>query len=316
MSFQIFIMKKVLVFVLFSLILFIGSLYIFIPNTIKISAFVGVKATRNGIYRTLSDEKKIAKFWPGNISNGSFYFNNFLYTINKNDLTVLPISIKNNSTNLTSLLFLSSLDIDSTSLQWNAEMKASNNPYHRFRSYLTARKIKINMTVILQQIKSFCSEKKNIYGFDIKCELVKDSFLISTSNKSNGFPTNQFIYNLIGKLKEYANINNAKQSGFPMLNIEKMDSGYFYVKVALPTDKILTASSDIFPKRMLGRGNILVTETKGGMSIASKAMEQILKYGDDYQRSSPAIPFYSLVSDRLVETDSSKWITKIYFPVM
>jgi hypothetical protein len=42
----------------------------------------------------------------------------------------------------------------------------------------------------------------------------------------------------------------------------------------------------------------------------------VQKYKDDYQRVSPAIPFYSLITDRLKEPDSSKWITKIYFPVM
>ena len=311
-----FFMKKVFIFILVICILIIGSLYLFIPNIIQISTSVAIKATRNGVYRTLADNDMITKCWPGEIVKDSFYYNNFHYTINKNNLTVLPISIKNTNTNLTTSLFLSPVDIDSTNLQWNAQMVSSYNPYNRFIAYLKARKLRNNMTTILQNFKRFCSDKTNIYGFEIKNELVVDSLLITTSSMSKGFPTNQFIYNLVDKLKNYVTLNKANQSGFPMLNIEKIDNQNYFVKVALPTDKMLESSGDFFQKRMLGRGNILVAEVKGGMSISMKAMEQILKYGDDYQRSSPAIPFYSLISDRLKETDSSKWITKIYYPVM
>ncbi len=67
---------------------------------------------------------------------------------------------------------------------------------------------------------------------------------------------------------------------------------------------------------MPGRGNILVTKVKGGTSIAAVAFEQIKKYADDYERHAPAIPFYSLITNRLKEPDTAKWVTKIYFPVM
>lgn len=301
-------------FVCFTLL--IGSVYIFIPNVINIASVVGIKVTRNGLYRTLVDKEMLAKCWPEKVQNDSFYFNNFLYKVDKNNLTVIPIGISNNTTNLSTRLFLTSVNIDSTNLQWNAEMVTSNNPYKRIRTYLKAITLKKSMNAILQKVKYFSSDIKNIYGFDIRNELVKDSILITTSGKSIGYPTNQFIYNSIGKLKNYAITNNATETGFPMLNIERFDSVTFFVKVALPIDKVLKPSLNIFPKRMLGRGNILVTEVKGGIFATTKAMEQILKYGDDYQRSSPAIPFYSLISNRFTETDSSKWITKIYFPVM
>jgi hypothetical protein len=101
-----------------------------------------------------------------------------------------------------------------------------------------------------------------------------------------------------------------------MLNIETADSINYHVRVALPISKVLSTSGEILEKRMPGQGNILVTEFKGGIDAANKAFAQIENYANDYQRVAPAIPFYSLVTDRLAEPDSSKWITKIYFPVM
>lgn len=296
--------------------LIFGSLYIFIPNIVSFKAATGVSATRSGLYRMLLDKKNVTKWWPGKISNDSFYLNNLIYTINNSNITVLPISVTGQNTNLSTSLFLIPIAVDSIQLEWAGAMATSYNPVKRFSAYLKAKKIKNDMTFVLQTMKNFYSEPKNIYGFDIKKELVVDSFLIATSGKCTGYPTNKFIYNLIDKLRKYATENVAKESGYPMLNVGTTDSVNFDIKVAIPVDKLLPSSGDILQKRMLGRGKILVTEVKGGIGIAAKAFEQTLQYGNDYQRSSPAIPFYSLITDRQKEPDSTKWVTKIYLPVM
>jgi hypothetical protein len=296
--------------------LIFGSIYIFIPNIISLKAATGVGATRPGIYRMLLDKSNVSKWWPGKISNDSFYLNDLVYTINNSNITVLPISVTGQNTNLSTSLFLIPLATDSIQLEWVGAMATSYNPVKRFSVYLKAKKIKNDMAFVLQRMQNFYSEPKNIYGFDIKKELVVDSFLIATSGKCKGYPANQFIYTLIDKLRKYATENVAKESSYPMLNVSTNDSINFDVKVAIPVDKLLPSSGDILQKRMLGRGKILVTEVKGGIGIAAKAFEQTLQYGNDYQRSSPAIPFYSLITDRTKETDTTKWVTKIYYPVM
>ena len=101
-----------------------------------------------------------------------------------------------------------------------------------------------------------------------------------------------------------------------MLNIETTDSINHHVRVALPLNKALVTSGEILEKRMPGLGNILVTEVTGGNAANKNALIQLNLYARDYQRVPPAIPFYSLITDRTKEPDSSKWVTKVYFPVM
>jgi hypothetical protein len=36
----------------------------------------------------------------------------------------------------------------------------------------------------------------------------------------------------------------------------------------------------------------------------------------DHQRVAPAIPFQSLVTDRTKQPDTSKWVTRLYWPIM
>ena len=54
----------------------------------------------------------------------------------------------------------------------------------------------------------------------------------------------------------------------------------------------------------------------GGNQMIEQGLKQTEKYIRDYRRSIIALPFQSLETDRLKETDSTKWITKIYYPVV
>ena len=62
-------------------------------------------------------------------------------------------------------------------------------------------------------------------------------------------------------------------------------------------------------------GKILVTEVKGGPHAIQVAYAQYEKYLQDYHRISPAIPFESLITERIAEPDTGKWVTRIYYPV-
>ena len=66
---------------------------------------------------------------------------------------------------------------------------------------------------------------------------------------------------------------------------------------------------------MLKNGNILVGETKGGRTATDSAIKAMEAYTNDHNHFSIALPFLSLITDRTKEKDSSKWVTKIYYPV-
>lgn len=308
-------MKKWVIGILVGVIVLIGSSYVFIPNIIKLRSGIGVGATGEGIHRMLLDKKNVAMWWPGKTNKDVLYLNNHSYKIENSNITLLHISINGQTTSVTTGLFLISLMIDSTQLEWTGSMITSYNPVKRFLAYQEAKKLSQDMNRILKNIQTFYSKPENIYGIEIQRAYVSDSFLIATSGQSTGYPSSQYIYSLIDQLRKYAYRQSAKESGYPMLNVKTSDSINFDVKVAIPTDKLLPSSGNILQKQMLGRGNILVAEVKGGVSATLHAFQQLQHFVDDYQYKTPAIPFYSLITDRSMESDSTKWITKIYFPV-
>ena len=129
------------------------------------------------------------------------------------------------------------------------------------------------------------------------------------------YPSTEEVYALINKLRTALNKEHIDSSGYPMLNVSKPDIVNYVVRVAIPVHQAITETNDIRIKRMVP-GNIMISENITGgphsVSVAFKAMDA---YVGDYQKTIPAIPFQSLITDRSVEADTSKWITKIYYPV-
>ena len=171
------------------------------------------------------------------------------------------------------------------------------------------------MATILQKMESFLSKPENIYDHKVHHLLIVDSTFISTIDTISSYPSTAFIYNRVNKLKNYANAHSVIVSGYPILNVSELDSIYYIVRVAVPLPKSLPSSGDIYEKRMPVNVNILMMELKGGTNTVSAAFEQMLKYVSDHHQTIPGIPFYSLVTDRTREPDTSKWVTRIYCPV-
>ncbi len=101
-----------------------------------------------------------------------------------------------------------------------------------------------------------------------------------------------------------------------MLNIQKEKSGKYKTEVALPMDTLITTGKYLAIKRLPYQGDLIVTEVSGGLEKTKEAFDQIQIYALDHHRNMAALPFYSLVTNRLVQPDSSKWITKIYCPII
>jgi hypothetical protein len=311
-------MKKGFFGLLITIIVTLAADYLLIPNFITLKAETTINVTQPGLHRMLLTNSNVSKWWPGKVTDsGTYIFKGNQFAISNNNISLLPVKIITAEKTILSSLYLISHTIDSLQLTWVANTVTSYNPLKRFLLWRNAKKIEADMNVIASTMKQFYSKPENIYGITVEKTLVADSVLITTGAYNKGYPDSRFVYTLINKLRNYAAAKNAKATGYPMLNIETADSINYNVRVALPLNKVIPGNgNDIGEKRMLGMGNILVAEVKGGIATVTEAFKQINIYARDYQRVPPAIPFFSLITDRTAEPDSSKWITKIYCPVM
>lgn len=294
--------------------------YIVIPNNITVVRSCITEAKKDGLFRIIiKDNKWKNSFDQNNSSSGDnkdFSYNNNLYKIDYKTVSSVIITIDENNKNIKSSLSFIPHEPDTTYLIWQASIPASYNPYRRFSTYLFSRKLGNDMNEILKRLSSQYSKMEKVYGIDVKKEEVKDSVLISASININGFPTTPLIYQQIDKLKKFVKSEHGTVTGYPMLNITTGDSINYLVRVALPVDRELTTTKDISYKRMMSKGKILKATVTGGYGSINAAFANMNNYVSDYHFISPAIPFQSLITDRSTVTDSAKWITDIYYPVM
>ena len=305
-------MKKILIALVLLLVFALASVYVFIPGKIKIEAAFPLKAAFPAVSRTLIDENSWKKWWPGDTP---LNYDKQTYLIREKIFSVFDIDIYSANDTINSRLELVLIKNDTMSISWHAEQVSSSNPFIRFSRYRHAKETEKNMNKILQSMKAFLEKTKNIYGVEINRTLVNDSVLISTRRSFEHYPNVEEIDAMIQDLKKYIVQNNAIEKNSPMLNVLRFDSSHYEAMCAIPVDKALPKTNEFAPKFLLKGGNILEAPVQGGPTTIENGLKELENYRSDYRFTSPAIPYQLLVTDRVKETDTTKWITKLYYPV-
>jgi hypothetical protein len=299
-------------------ILSISLIYIFIPGNLVVSKIVAINCTPNGTYRNISDENNWKKRWLKNdsaVSNENSSPGSFNYSIDKRLNNGTDIFIENKNLKLPATVNLIARGTDSTILQLICNISTSNNPVTKILRYKEAIEVKKNIDTVITNMRVFLQNPDNVYGMTIRKSLVTDSFLIAKKYISNAPPTNEEIYKSIGFLKKYITKNGAVETNSPMFNVTSLINNQFQVMVAVPINKPLPGEGDFFPRKMVD-GRFMVSEVHGGTYTVNKAFEMMRLYFDDYQKILVAIPFQHLITDRIAQPDTTKWVTKIYWPVV
>jgi hypothetical protein len=100
-----------------------------------------------------------------------------------------------------------------------------------------------------------------------------------------------------------------------VLNVRILKADSFETQVAIPTSQLLKNDGAIFSRKMVP-GNFLSALVRGGEYSIRESMQQLDFFLKDHGKIQVARPFEQLVTDRIIEPDTSKWITRIYMPVV
>jgi hypothetical protein len=309
-------MKKLILLLLIVCIAAVLLVYLLIPAGLNISSSAVIYIPSGRAYSFIADENKWAGWWPAPV-NGTQKpgaYNNYTYSITKKIPGVVEISAMNKDKATTGRITVLAMPGLSSGVEWTCSLNAGYNPVSRVQQYMQARAIKNNMDTLISRLKVFLEKQKNVYGMVIEHLKVKDTVLISVKNVYTNYPTPAEINAMIEKLRSYIKDQGAKEMNYPMLHVQKKDSSHYETMVAISTNRLLPEKGDLLVKRM-APGNILFAEVKGGINTIREGFLQLENYKTDYGISSPAIPFESLVTDRMKEPDTSKWITHLYYPI-
>jgi len=312
--------KRFLSVLVIVLILLVVTPYIFIPSKLTIASVGITPCSLPGVFRSLTKKDDWAKWWPGpdgknmpfctDFVECKFKFRGYTYSVTNKYYNALSIEISNGNQDYDSRIDLISIHGDSTNIRWSYSVHTSHNPMERIKNYREAARQKQNLDTLLLHLKNFTSLTKNVYGHDIHLIMPSDTTLIVIKLKTPAFPNTEEIYRSIRSLREYASANSAKEINYPMLMPSKSTPGAYETFVALSIDKALPGKGEIAYRRYVPWKDLML-EVKGGDSSVSQAQALLNNYIQDNHIQVVSKTFQSLVTDRSIEKDSSKWTTRL-----
>lgn len=310
-------MRKILIGAIVIIVLLLLSATFLLPRQINTSANATFLCSINSINRYVINDKNWMKWWPGtlqkNDSSVNYYYDGYKYSVLEQQYNAAVIRIQKAGLSIDTKMIFFPMKIDSVTTTWTYSVTTNSSPVSKIYLFFIKQKINDQLSKIMNNMKAFLDNPDKVYQVKIHEEIVKDTILVTTNFSSPQYPTMMQVYKAIDDIKNYIAINHAKETNCPMLHV-RIDSGLYKAQVAIPVNITIPGTATYPIKRMVP-GKILVTQVTGGDYTARDAIDEVNRYMIDYRMTSPAIPFESLVTDRTKETDTTKWVTKIYYPV-
>ena len=307
-------MKKFIIAFIIGFGLLIGFSFFLIPSILTIDETTTIHASPPAALRVLQKEDYWKKWWPTDSATQLTYGKTH-FIIREKLHNQFKLDIVHKSDSIKSVLNIIPINYDTVQIEWIAVQKTSTNPFTRIRQYFSHAERKKEIRTILAAMNSYMGQQKNIYGIDFRREVVSDTLMVSIKKEFNAYPGVLQIDSMIQTLRKYILSQNAKAVDSPMLHVDEIGKDHFTAQVAIPTDKPLKNSGEIEFRRMV-QGYMLIADVKGGQATVQTAIAEIENMLRDFMRTSPAIPFELMITDRAKEPDTTKWITRIYYPVV
>jgi hypothetical protein len=308
-------MKRLALIVLFVFIGLLVFIYGFIPSVITTRKTASVKCIDKNILELVGNKQAWSKWLPTE-SSSSDLIQYKGYQLKPGGATYTSVTfeaLKNDDVIFNEIGFVKD-SVTKTKMSVISSVATGVNPFNRFRKWQMMKDYETVTEGLFQKLINFAEDEKNIYGFDITDGRIPDSLFISTRKTFRHHPTETEIYQLIDQLAAYATARNARPVNVPMMHLEQIDSSHFEIMVALPVDKVIENEGNFLFKQMV-KGNTLIAEVRGGRATINNGLKALEQFKTDYQFTSPAISFELMITDRRKETDTSKWVTRLYYPV-
>jgi hypothetical protein len=308
-------MKKWLILlVLLVFTLFILA-YFFVPKTEQYSYVLPVKCTQAAASRYVLNTARWPEWWPGAKTTEQLYhYSGVQYRINNLLVTSVETTVLNGTDSTHGYFQIMPNGVDSCFLVWTSSFVRSSNPFKRTIQLFQSGSIKNNISSMLSNAKNYFEREDYIYGMKIEKQKVTDSCMVSLKQTFDHYPSTAEIYGMISSVKEFIKTKNGEETKSPMMHVHQEAPAVYEAMVAIPTrNEIATEGKFQLKKFMIGY--MLVSEVTGGVVKVLNAEKEMDNYVKDYQKMSPAIPFQLLITDRMKEPDSNKWVTRLYCPI-
>lgn len=298
--------KLLLLFLALSLV----SIYIFIPSPIRISKQIKIKVPGENLYILMSNENNWKQWLKGDSANSGFN-----YTFIRKNYPIIFIEASQSNKKIPIEIQIKEVGKpDSTSIFWRSEVHAGITPWSRVLCYLKARELKNDFSEQLTKLTDYTKITRYIYGINIDETIVKDTIIATLTRYGHGQPSNAMICMLTQDLRQQIKSAGLTITDSSMSLVQPAGEGKFKLMVGFPVNTTPVLKSNLVFKKMIP-GKLLTGTVYGGPASVRTAHEKMRQYIMDHGREEVALPYETTVVNRCIEADTSRWITKLCYPV-
>ena len=98
--------------------------------------------------------------------------------------------------------------------------------------------------------------------------------------------------------------------------VQRVQEANYKIMLGYPINKIheLNSTSDLVIKKMIP-GKLLTGTVYGGPASITNGHDKMRQYILDYGKEEVALPYEITITNRCKEPDTTKWVTKLCYPV-
>jgi hypothetical protein len=313
---KLFFMKKLVIALLALLCVFIGFAYLFVPAVLKVNVEKKMVANLNAANRFLAKPAEWVKALPNaSLNNQTISWDEQELTIGEPIFNGRTIDWNNASVRNKTILVMVNTHKDSIQLNWTTSFQNSKNPFARVANYFKVKNLASKMSAAAAALANHWGNWEKMYGLKVEFTKIKNDNMMGAKLQTAQYPDYATIYGLIEQVQLHVRSQQATIIDSPMLNIDWLpDLKKYQTYIAIPIDQELSNNGQFVFKKMF-KGNALHANLMGGDSSIQKGLQTIQQFYEDFQLTSPAIPFQVLSTNRLATKDSAQWKTDLYYPI-
>lgn len=168
---------------------------------------------------------------------------------------------------------------------------------------------------VIDGLKDYLEDPKQLYGFEIKMEKIKDSIIASKVFKSKKNDMFFKMQNAYTDLAAYIKLNNLIKTGHVSVSYAPLQNDSMQITVGIPVNKVAASGKDINCLLLPARGNVLVGNYEGKFSNRQKIYFAMSKYLTDHSLFVPAESFERYLNDSLPASDNAAIKIELNYPV-
>jgi len=164
-------------------------------------------------------------------------------------------------------------------------------------------------------LKSYLENVRSFYGYDILATKIRDSIIASIVlriPKKDLFPA---IHEGFRELQEYLAAKDLARTGHVSVSYIPLSPDSLRVTVGIPVNQFATPAHGVACLLLPGKGNILVGTYQGLFSGRQNIYNAMARYEADHSMMAPSEPFERYLNDSLPDSDSSRIMMELNYPV-